>query len=141
MILTKFLLFILSKYEILAPKKQTSFLEEDSKHSFILAISIAPLQVLYYSQAFPTTAWILYRSFTPKRRRNCIGKGLAQGHYVAARAGVELAALWLKVVDSTKAPPRPTRSPTRMTPVDSMTPMDSNFLFGHGFYTCPQAST
>src|SRR6218665_2312167 len=31
-------------------------------HSFILAISIAPLQVLYYSEALPTTARILYRS-------------------------------------------------------------------------------
>src|SRR6218665_608961 len=36
-------------------------------HSFILAISIAPLQVLYHSEALPTTARILYRSFTPKR--------------------------------------------------------------------------
>jgi len=38
-----------------------------SGHSFILAISIAPLQVLYYSEALLTTARILYRSFTPKR--------------------------------------------------------------------------
>src|SRR6218665_836418 len=36
-------------------------------HSFIPAISIAPIQVLYYSEALPTTARILYRSFTPKR--------------------------------------------------------------------------
>src|SRR6218665_136587 len=40
-------------------------------HSFILAISIAPLQVLHYSEALPTTARILYRSFTPKRTGNC----------------------------------------------------------------------
>src|SRR6218665_554379 len=40
-------------------------------HSFILAISIAPLQVLYYSEAPPTTARILYWSFTPKRTGNC----------------------------------------------------------------------
>src|SRR6218665_1666108 len=39
--------------------------------SFILAISIALLQVLYYSDALPTTALILYRSFTPKRTGNC----------------------------------------------------------------------
>ena len=39
-------------------------------HSFILAISIAPLQVHYYSEALPTTARILYRSFTPKRAGN-----------------------------------------------------------------------
>jgi len=40
-------------------------------HSFIPSISIAPLQVLYYSEALPTTARILYRSFTPKRTGNC----------------------------------------------------------------------
>src|SRR6218665_1381185 len=39
--------------------------------SFIPAISIAPLQVLYYSEALPTTTRILYRSFTPKRTDNC----------------------------------------------------------------------
>src|SRR6218665_113099 len=37
-------------------------------HLFIPAISIAPLQVLYYSEALPTTVRILYRSFTPKNR-------------------------------------------------------------------------
>src|SRR6218665_1649224 len=40
-------------------------------HSFIPAISIAPLQVLYYSEALPTTARILYRSFTTPRTGNC----------------------------------------------------------------------
>jgi len=34
-------------------------------HSFIPAISRVPLQVLYHS------AWILYRSFMPKRAGNC----------------------------------------------------------------------
>src|SRR6218665_1867623 len=66
-------------------------------HSFIhSAISIAPLQVLYYSEALPTTARIMYRSFT-------VGKGLAQGPYMAARAGVEPTTLRLKAIDSTKA--------------------------------------
>jgi len=73
-------------------------------HSFIPAISMAPLQVLYHSDALPTTGRILYRSFTPKRT----GKGLAQGPYVTARAGDELTTLRLKVIDSTKAPLRPT---------------------------------
>jgi len=41
-------------------------------NSFIPAISIAPLQVLYYSEALPTTTRILYRSFTPKRTSNCM---------------------------------------------------------------------
>ena len=40
-------------------------------HSFIPVISIAPFQVLYYSEALPTTARILYRSFTPKCTGNC----------------------------------------------------------------------
>src|SRR6218665_1236504 len=55
-------------------------------HSFIPAISIAPLQVLYYSEALPTTARMLYRSFTPKRIGNCR----------------------LKAIDSAKASPCPT---------------------------------
>src|SRR6218665_667192 len=38
------------------------------------------------------------------------GKGLAQGPYVAARAGVEPTTLRLKVIVSTKAPPRPTKA-------------------------------
>ena len=41
-------------------------------HSFIFihsAISIAPLQVLYYSEALPTTARILYRSFHAEAHR------------------------------------------------------------------------
>src|SRR6218665_1870470 len=84
-------------------------------HSFILAISIAPLQVLYYSEALPTTARILYRSFTRKRTGNCIGKGLAQGPYVAVRAGVEPTPLRLKVIVSTKEPPRPINSSTTST--------------------------
>src|SRR6218665_2383550 len=46
-------------------------LELKSLVEFISAISIAPLQVLYYSEALPTTARILYRSFTPKRIGNC----------------------------------------------------------------------
>src|SRR6218665_1415539 len=70
---------------------------------------LAALQVLYYSEAHPTTALIGLLSFTPKRTSmHCIGKGLAQGHYVAARAGVKPTTLPLKVIDSTKAPSRPT---------------------------------
>src|SRR6218665_3071529 len=40
-------------------------------HSFIPAISIAPLQDLYYAEALPTTAQLLYGSFTPKRTGDC----------------------------------------------------------------------
>src|SRR6218665_3634772 len=42
------------------------------------------------------------------------GKGLAQGPYVAPRAGVEPTTLRLKVMISTKAPPRPTRNGRHM---------------------------
>src|SRR6218665_2279977 len=49
----------------------SQFLVSTFIQSFILAISIAPLQVHYYSEALSTTAWILYRSFTPKRTGNC----------------------------------------------------------------------
>ena len=41
------------------------------KSGSIPAISIVLLQVLYYSEALPTTARILYRSFTQKRTGNC----------------------------------------------------------------------
>ena len=76
-------------------------------HSFILAISIAPLQVLCYSEALPTTA----RNGIGVSRRSAqatAGKGLAQGSYVTARAGVEHTTLRLRVIASTNAPSRPT---------------------------------
>src|SRR6218665_1724912 len=38
-----------------------------------------------------------------------VGKGLAQGPYMAARAGVKPTTLRLKAIDSTKAPPCPTK--------------------------------
>jgi len=50
----------------------------------MLAISIAPLKVHYYSEPHPTTTRVLCRNFTLKRTGN--SKGLAQGPYVAARA-------------------------------------------------------
>ena len=50
-----------------------------------------------------------YSTDTVSRRRAqaTAGKGLAQGPYVAARALVEPTILRLKVIVSTKAPPRP----------------------------------
>src|SRR6218665_518514 len=41
-------------------------------------------------------------------RQLTAGKGLAQGLYVTARAGVELTTLRLRVIASTNAPSRPT---------------------------------
>ena len=55
-----------------------------SSFHFIPAISIAPLQVLYYSEALPTTAIVSRRSAQAAE-----GKGFAQGPYVAARAARE----------------------------------------------------
>src|SRR6218665_1277595 len=49
------------------PSRRAHSTFECGIHSFIPAISIAPLQVLYHSETLPTTARILYRSFTPKR--------------------------------------------------------------------------
>ena len=77
-------------------------------HSFIPAISIAPLQVLYYSEALPTTARIPDGYCIGVSRRSAqatAGKELTQGPYKAARAGVEPSTLRLKAIDSTKAPP------------------------------------
>jgi len=45
-------------------------------HSFILDISIAPLQVHYYSEALPTTALILCRVSMSKRYRQLRVKDL-----------------------------------------------------------------
>src|SRR6218665_4123919 len=76
-------------------------------HSFIPAISIAPIQVLYYSEALPTQQG--YCAGVSRRSvQATAGKGLAQDPDVAARAGVEPTILRLKVIFSTKAPPRPT---------------------------------
>ena len=47
-------------------------------HSFILAISIAPIQVLYYSEALPTTARKAYCIGVSRRSAQATeGKGLA----------------------------------------------------------------
>src|SRR6218665_2799418 len=77
-------------------------------HSFI-HISLAPLQVLYYSEALPTTARIYCIGVSRRSAQATAGKGLAQGSYMSDRAGVEPTTLRLKVIGSTKAPPRPRR--------------------------------
>src|SRR6218665_1621808 len=79
-------------------------------HSFIhSAISIAPLQVLYYSEApLPTVQHGYCIGVSRRSAQATAGKGLAQGPYMAARAGVEPTTLRLKAIDSTKAPPCPT---------------------------------
>src|SRR6218665_3188717 len=58
-------------------------------------------------EALQTTARMLYR-VSRRSARVTAGKILAQGPYVAARAGVEPTTLRLKVIVLTKEPPRPT---------------------------------
>src|SRR6218665_3066449 len=68
------LIFCIEMERLMSHEPSTLALQQNMKkcvHSFIPAISIAPLQVLYYSEALPTTARKLYRSFTPKRTDNC----------------------------------------------------------------------
>ena len=63
-------------------------------HSFIPNISRAPLQVHYYSEVLPTTAFILCRSKHAEVLQATASEGLAQGPYVAAIAGFEPVTLW-----------------------------------------------
>ena len=65
--------------------------------SFIPAISIAALQVLYCSEALPTTARI---GVSRRSAQATAGKGLAQGPYVAVRAGFQPATLRTKSAES-----------------------------------------
>ena len=60
------------------------------------------------SEALPTTALTLCRSLHDEALQATVSKVLAQGPYVAARAGFEPATLLSKDIDSTNAPPRPT---------------------------------
>ena len=68
---------------------------------FIPDISIAPIQVHYYSEALPTTLLsdLSHRSAT----NNC--ESLAQGPYVAARVGSEPATLRMQGTEPTTKPP------------------------------------
>src|SRR6218665_1896 len=82
-------------------------------HSFIhSAISIAPLQVSSTTQRRSRLQHGYYIRVSRRSAQATAGKGLAQGPYVAARAGVEPMTLRLKVIVSTKAPPRPTGATT-----------------------------
>src|SRR6218665_1872835 len=71
-------------------------------HSFIQTISIAPLQ--RRSRRSTDTA----PEFHAEAPHATESERLAQGPYVAAKAGIEHMTLRTKGVDSTKAPPRPT---------------------------------
>src|SRR6218665_242156 len=83
-----------------------------------------PIMMMILSFSFIHSFWPFlqrpFKSSTTQRRSRlyCIevshrsaqatvGKGLAQGPYVAVRVGVEPTTLQLKVIDSTNAPPCP----------------------------------
>src|SRR6218665_2470289 len=68
-------------------------------HSFIQAISIAPLQVHYYSEAR-----ILCQV---EAQEAALSEGLAQSPYGAAKAGFEPTTLRTKGDESTNEPPYP----------------------------------
>src|SRR6218665_2297056 len=60
------------------------------------------------SEALPTTAIMTRcRSLHAEALHACASEGLAQGPYMAARAGFEPTTLRSKDIDSTNAPPRP----------------------------------
>ena len=75
-------------------------------YSFIHAISIAPLQVHYYSEALPTQHGYCV-GVSREAPQATASEGLAQGPYVVDRAGFELATLRRKGAKSTNAPPHP----------------------------------
>ena len=75
-------------------------------HSFIQAISIAPLQVHYYIEALLTKHGYCAGNSCLSATGNCEWR-IAQGPFVAARAGVEPMTLRTKGVDSTNAPHTP----------------------------------
>jgi len=72
--------------------------------SFIQAISIAPLQVHYYSEALPTQNGYC---IGVSRWSTIASEGLAQGPYVTSRTGFEPTTLRMKGNESTNEPPRP----------------------------------
>src|SRR6218665_1414517 len=80
-------------------------------HSFIHSfrtISIAPLEVHYYSEALPTQheycSGVSHRSATSNYKLRTCPMSL----YVTARAGFETMTLQLTIIDPTNAPPCPT---------------------------------
>src|SRR6218665_615645 len=75
-------------------------------HSFILAISIA--QVHYTTRKRSRLQHGYCIGVSCRSTQATVSKGLAQGPYVVARAGVEPMTLRLRVIDLTSAPPRPT---------------------------------
>src|SRR6218665_1786989 len=78
--------------------------------SIFIHIYIAPLQVHYTTQKRSRPQQLtLCRSLNAEALQAIAGKGLAQGSYMAARAGFEPTTLRSNGVVSTNAPPCPTK--------------------------------
>jgi len=60
------------------------------------------------SEAFPTTALILCRSYHAKVLQATVSEGLAQGPYVVARVRFKPATLWTEGTKPAIDPTRPT---------------------------------
>src|SRR6218665_400227 len=88
-------------------------------HSFIQTISIAPLQVHFYSEALPTQhgycVGVSRRSATGKCELRTCPRSVHGGY----RAGVEPTTLRLKAIDSTNAPPHTTKSYVLDSPISA----------------------
>src|SRR6218665_47796 len=78
--------------------------------SFLPDISIAPLQVHYYSEALPTTALILCWSYHAKALHATVSERLAQGRYLVARVGFKPATFRTQGTKLTTEPQRLTHS-------------------------------
>ena len=76
-------------------------------HSFITDVSIAPLQVHYYSEALPTQHGYCVGVNTPKALQATTSEGLAQGPYGVARVGFEPATLQTQGTELTTELPHP----------------------------------
>ena len=99
--------------------------------SFIQAISIAPLQVHYYSEAL---AHYTVSEFHAEAPWATASEGLAQGTYVAARAGFQPATLRTKGDESTNEPPRP--GPIKVCIAYTYTYMHAYTLESLHVYSC-----
>jgi len=80
---------------------------DDNVDSFIHSVSIAPLQVHYYSEALLTQHGYTVSEFHAEAPQATVSQGLAHDLYMAARAGFEPTTLWIKGDESTNDPQRP----------------------------------
>ena len=83
-------------------------------HLFIPDISIAPLQVHYYTEALQTTALICVAVNTLKRNRQLRAKDLPKVHTRRLGVGFERATFGTQDTETTPEPPRLTLMSLRL---------------------------